>query len=188
MTKLVTTTKTPEASKSTLSAIEAQLGFVPNVYRVFARVPTALIGLMSLNAAIEETSFSPAEREIIALTTSVYNRCRYCVAGHSTFALQHGVNAQSVDAIRTGGFSLEPREHALGRTTLKVLEHKGQLSAADTAIFLNAGYSSAQLLELLLGIAAKTMTNFASKIAKIPLDEAFLDQAWTPLGEKTDSN
>ncbi|WP_430404080.1 carboxymuconolactone decarboxylase family protein [Hyphomonas sp.] len=190
MTESVTTTKmtTAEDSESTLNAIRAEVGFIPNVYGVFARVPSAFKGLMSLNAAFEETSFSAAEREIVALTTSVYNRCPYCVAGHSTFALQQGVDAETVDAVRSGGFSLDPREQALGRTTLAMLQRKGQLSTADTITFLNAGYSCSQLLELLLGIAAKTMTNFASKIAKIPLDEAFLDQAWTPLGEKADSN
>lgn len=181
-------TTAPEARQSPLDAINAAVGFVPNVYGTFASVPAALKGLVSLNAAFEETSFSAAEREIIALTTSVYNRCPYCVAGHSTFALQHGVDSETVNAIRTGSFGLDPREHALGRTTLTILQRKGLLSAVDTATFLNAGYSSAQLLELLLGIAAKTMTNFASKIAKIPLDEAFLDQAWTPLDEKADSN
>lgn len=169
----------PEASRDILCAIEEGLGFIPNVYGVFAGVPAALTGLASLNSAFDETSFSPAEREIIALTTSVFNQCPYCVAGHSTFALQHGVDADTIAAVRSGDVSAEPRMQALGILTLRILKKKGALRASDIRPFLNAGFCSSQILELLIGIAAKTMTNFAAKIALAPLDEEFSDQVWT---------
>lgn len=170
----------PEACRDILFAIEEGLGFVPNVYGMFAGTPAALTGLTSLNSAFDDTSFSPAEREIIALTTSVYNQCPYCVAGHSTFALQHGVDADTVHAVRAGGVSGDPRLQALGRITLSILEKKGAIGVADIRPFLNDGYHTPQILELLIGIAGKTMTNFAAKIARIPLDKEFADQAWLP--------
>ena len=163
-----------------LDELQDKLGFIPNIYTTFASVPVAFEGLTSLNASFANSSFTPAEQEIIALTTSVFNRCPYCVAGHSTFALQHGVDADTIDAIRDGGDSSEPRYQSLGRTTHALLKNKGHLTPAETATFLNGGFQLPQLLELLLGIAGKTMTNFASKIAQVPLDKAFLDQEWTP--------
>lgn len=171
----------PEAVSNVLCELEERLGYVPNIYTTFAGVPAAFEGLAALNSNFSNASFTPAEQEIIALTTSVFNECPYCVAGHSTFALQNGVDAASVEAIRAGNVSLDPRYQALGCTTLILLKRKGQLSTADTAAFLNAGFQLPQLLELLLGIAGKTMTNFASKIAKVPLDKAFHEQAWTPI-------
>lgn len=164
-----------------LRELQSKLGFIPNVHSTFAAVPVAFEGLASLNASFGNSSFTAAEQEIIALTTSVFNQCPYCVAGHSTFALQHGVDAETVAAIRAGSYSRNARHQALGRTTHALLENKGHLSPAESAVFLNCGYQSAQLLELLLGIAGKTMTNFASKLAQIPLDNAFLEQEWTPL-------
>lgn len=175
-----TTATAPEASRETLLAIEGGLGFVPNIYGMFAGAPAALRGLATLNAAFDQTSFSPAECEIIALTTSVYNQCPYCVAGHSTFALNHGVDQETVDAVRAGGVGTDPRLQALGRLTLRVLETKGAISSGDMRAFLNAEYEASQILELLIGIAAKTMTNFAAKISRLPLDRAFADQAWSP--------
>jgi uncharacterized peroxidase-related enzyme len=175
-----TTANAPAASRDILSAIEGGLGFVPNVYGLFASAPASLIGLAGLNQAFDQTSFSPAEREIISLTTSVYNQCPYCVAGHSVFALQCGADAETVAAIRAGGLSSNPRFQALGKITRTVLENKGAIGAADIRPFLNAGFHASQILELLLGIAGKTMTNFASKIARIPLDAEFADQAWSP--------
>ncbi len=178
--RIETAATAPEASREILGAIKEGLGFVPNVHGVFAAAPAALTGLTSLNAAFEETSFSPAECEIIALTTSVFKQCPYCVAGHSTFALQHGVDAVTIDAVRAGGVSDEPRLQALGQITLCILEKKGAIGAADIRPFLNAGFNAPQILELLVGVAGKTMTNFASKIARVPLDDAFAAQVWSP--------
>lgn len=173
-----TTATVTGAARDILSAIEEGVGFVPNVYGLFADAPAALTGLAALNAAFDDTSFSPGEREIIALTTSVYNQCPYCVAGHSTFALHHGVDAETVNAVRAGGVSNDPRLQAIGRITRAILEKKGAINAADIRPFLNVGFQSPQILELLIGIAGKTMTNFASKTARIPLDDQFADQAW----------
>ena len=180
--KIETTTSAEPGARETLKAIEAGVGFVPHIYGVFAGAPTALAGLVALNASFSETAFSPAEQEVIALTTSVFNQCPYCVAGHSTFALNHGVDPACVDAMRAGGVSIEPRYQALGRFTQAVLENRGALGVQDVAAFLNAGFQTTQILELLLGVAGKTMTNFASKIARTPLDDAFLDQAWEVSG------
>ena len=176
-----TTQTAPETSKKLLGAIEANLGFVPNIYGVFASAPAALNALVSLNSAFAESSFTPVEQEIIALTTSVYNQCPYCVAGHSTFALKHGVELETVSAIRAGGVSNNPRLQALGLMTLSILDKKGAIGAFEMRKFLNAGFRSSQTLELLAGIAGKIMTNYASKFTRLPLDEKFSDQTWSPI-------
>ena len=94
--KIETAITAPAEARDILRAVEAGVGFVPNVYGVFAGAPEALKALAAINASFDATSFTPAEREIIALTTSVYNQCPYCVAGHSTFALAHGVDPDPV--------------------------------------------------------------------------------------------
>ena len=176
-----TTETAPVESRDLLGAVEEGVGFVPNIYGVFAGVPSALKGLASLNEAFGESSFSPAEREIIALTTSVYNQCPYCVAGHSVFALRNGVDAETVSLIRAGSVSDDPQFQVLGQITHHILEKNGAIGAAEMRRFLNAGFRATQILELLLGIAGKTMTNFAAKIARVPLDAEFADHAWAPV-------
>lgn len=178
--KIQTPAITQGAAGAILSAIEDEWGFVPNVHGVFANAPAALTGLVALNEAFGETSLSPIEREIVALTTSVYNQCPYCIAGHSTFALALGVDQDTVDAVRAGGVSNDARLQALGRLTFAILDKKGAIGAHDVRPFLNAGFELPQILELLVGIAAKTMTNLAAKIARIPLDQEFAEEAWSP--------
>ncbi|KCZ93893.1 carboxymuconolactone decarboxylase family protein [Hyphomonas johnsonii] len=183
--KIETLATAPAGSRDILDAIDAGLGFVPNVYGVFARAPNALSALAAINAGFDASSFTPGEREIIALTTSVYNQCPYCVAGHSTFALAHGVDPETVEAVRAGGLSKDTRLQVIGQLTLSILEKKGALGPSEIRSFLNAGFQPVHILELLVGIAGKTMTNFASKIARIPLDDAFAAQAWASATTKT---
>lgn len=178
--KIETNATAPAASRDILDTIKAGLGFVPNVYGVFAGAPNALNALAAINAGFDAASFTPGEREIIALTTSVFNQCPYCVAGHSTFALAHGVDPDTVEAVRAGGLSKDTRLQVIGQLTLSILEKKGALGPSEIRSFQKAGFEPGQILELLIGIAGKTMTNFASKMARIPLDDAFAAQAWTP--------
>ena len=170
----------PPESREILDSVEQDFGFIPNIYRALAATPAALDALAALNTGFARSGFTPAEREIAALTTSVFNRCAYCVAAHSGLALAEGVDPRVIEAVRCGGVAPDTRLEALHRMTLAVLESRGELEPAQVRAFLNAGFQAPQIMELLIGIAAKVMTNFASKIAHLPLDDAFADQAWEP--------
>jgi len=169
-----------EAAQTILAAIEDKLGFVPNVHRVIGEAPVALQALAGLGECFDRSSFTPAEREIIALATSVTNECGYCVAGHTTFALGEGVSVEDLDAIRRGQPAPDARIEALHRFTRALVAKKGMIAPSDVDAFLGAGFDRSQIFELLIGIAAKTMTNLASKALSVPLDQAFAAHAWTP--------
>lgn len=170
----------PADSRDILITLQEKAGFVPNVFGLIANAPIALAALAAVNNGFEETSFTPAEREIISLATSVENQCRYCVAGHSTFAVALGVSPVEVEAIRSGKAAEDQRLEALRHFTSLLLQKKGEVSMRDIDAFLGAGFEEAHIFELLIGIIAKVMTNFASKLARIPVDDEFADHAWVP--------
>jgi len=62
------------------------------------------------------------------------------------------------------------------------IEQRGWLSENDKDIFFAAGYTKAQLLEVILGISYKTLSNYVNHIAETPLDDAFASGAWAPAG------
>ncbi|MDG2005435.1 MAG: carboxymuconolactone decarboxylase family protein [Novosphingobium sp.] len=177
---IFTTDDAPLASAKILAALKAGLGFVPNIHGVFAASPTALKALTGLNEAFDQSSFSAAEREVISLTTSVFNECGYCVAGHSTFARMAGVSPATIGALRANETSEDQRLNALSRFTRALLRKRGAIDETEMQEFMVAGFRREQMLDLLVGIAAKTMTNFASKATNTPLDMAFVDDAWAP--------
>lgn len=178
----------PERSREILDAILDGKGFIPNVFGLIAEAPVVLEGIAAVNMCFDKTSFTPAEREVIALATSVENQCGYCVAGHSTFALKHGVSPADVAQIRSGARADDPRLEALRAFTTSLVRKKGLVSEADIEVFLLAGFKEAQILELLLGIIAKVMTNFASKLAHVPVDTEFAEHKWEPETKQIDNH
>lgn len=165
----------PAAARKSLASIESIAGFVPNVFGLLAHAPEALGALVSLNQFFENTHFSVHEREIVSLVASVENECQYCVAGHSAFASHHGIDPGVVDAIREQREVPDTRIEALRLFTALMVRSRGEITNADVERFLAAGFRSEQVLEVLIGIAAKTITNYASKLAAIPIDEQFSD-------------
>jgi AhpD family alkylhydroperoxidase len=51
-----------------------------------AEAPALVTAYTTLSRIFEETSFSPAERQVVLLTVSYENGCEYCVAAHSVIA------------------------------------------------------------------------------------------------------
>lgn len=168
----------PAASKETLAAVAKAYGFLPNLMGVMAEAPAALKAYPTLIGLFDQTSFSPTERQVVLLATSVENGCAYCVAAHTAIAGMQGVPGEVVQAIRAGQPIADPRLEALRRFTLAVVTSRGRLSDADTALFLGAGYTQGQVLEVVLGVAIKTLSNYTNHIAETPLDDAFAGAAW----------
>jgi alkylhydroperoxidase family enzyme len=84
-----------------------------------------------------------------------------------------------VQAIRAGRPIVDYKLEALRRFTAAVVTMRGWPSEADTRGFLDAGYTRAQILEVVLGVGMKTLSNYTNHIADTPLDHAFAKAAWS---------
>jgi uncharacterized peroxidase-related enzyme len=169
------------ASVSLLSTLEAQLGFIPNVFAVMAESSHALSAFMGLNQHFGASSLSATERELVQLVASAENGCGYCLAGHTTFARDQDVDPALIDALRRGIALPEPRLEALVGLTRALIRTSGH--ACDDAFvqFFEAGYTQQQALEVIIGISVKTISNLASNAFAIPIDDAFASCVWTPV-------
>ena len=112
----------PEGSKPILEGATQKYGFTPNLLAVLSESPTTLKTYTTLAGLFGETSFSPAEQQVISMTTSFENGCTYCMAAHSTISNMTGVPAEVVEALRTGSpqacllyTSPSPRDATLSR-------------------------------------------------------------------------
>ncbi len=169
----------PAAARATLAGAKKAFGFVPNLLGVMAEAPALVNGYTTLSRIFEETSFSPAERQIVLLTVSYENECTYCVAAHSIVAAMQKVPAEAVGAIRDGKPIADAKLEALRRFTAAVTRTRGRPSDDDTRAFMNAGYGKAQVLEVILGIGVKLLSNYTNHIADTPLDAPFVSAAWS---------
>ncbi|WP_428380308.1 carboxymuconolactone decarboxylase family protein [Nevskia ramosa] len=181
---LPTAETAPEASRATLVAIEKAWGFAPNLMRTFANSPAVVQGAWGLLGAFQQTSFTPAERELVMIAASVENACGYCTAGHSLMGKGAGLSDTQIAALRAGEALDDARLEALRRFTTAVVARRGHVGEVELQAFLASGYAPPQVLEVVLGVAAKTLTNYTDHLASVPLDDAFQSAAWTPASRK----
>lgn len=168
----------PEASRATLAAVEKAWGFAPNLIRTFANSPAVLEGAWALLSAFSKTRFTPAEQQLISLAISVENECGYCAAAHSLMGKGAGLSASELDAARAGLPVLAPRHEALRHFATVVTATRGNPGIAEINAFLGAGYDQTAILEVILGVATKTLMNYTDHVASVALDDAFKATAW----------
>ena len=174
----VNRTVTPEATQL-LAGVEIQLGFVPQIFAVLADSPTTLAAFVGLNERLAESSLSAAEQETVQLAASVERESEYCVAGHTRFAQDQRVAKPVIDSLRRSAPVPDVRLDALASFTRALVRSDGRVSSLDLDRFLSAGYEQAQAFEVILGVCVKTLSNLASNLMQIPLDDAFAGYAWT---------
>ncbi len=167
----------PEAARPTLDQAKARFGFVPNILLGLAESPAALEGYMTLMGIFHGGSFSEIERDVALIAVSARNRCDYCVAAHSTQGAAHGLSEDDLAAIRARKPLSDPRLEALRRFVDAVVEKRGWVGEDEIQAFLSAGFTRPQALEILVAVAAKTLSNYANHMIGTPIDDQFAAQA-----------
>ncbi|MBI1875391.1 MAG: carboxymuconolactone decarboxylase family protein [Acidobacteria bacterium] len=177
---LHTVESSPAPSRDAMNAVGKKFGFIPNLIRELAAAPAAVNAYVTLNGIFDGTSLTPVERQIVLVTTSVENTCEYCVAAHTAGLKMAGLADDQIEAVRERRPLANPKLDALRRLTTAVVNNRGWIGDADLEAFLQAGYSREQVLEVLVGVAMKTLSNYANHIAQTPLDKQFEAFAWAP--------
>jgi uncharacterized peroxidase-related enzyme len=148
--------------------LKKALGFVPNLYATFAHSPTALGTYLALQNA--KSSLQPKEREVINLVVSQVNDCEYCLAAHTALGKMVGFTEAQILEIRRGRASFDPKLDGLARFVREVAEQRRQVSAAATDAFLAAGWSQANLVDAIMVVGDKSISNYLHGTTKIPVD------------------
>lgn len=169
----------PAAAKDILASAKKSLGFVPNLFGVMAEAPALLNAYTTLSGIFDQTSLDATERQVVLLATSYENNCSYCIAAHSIIAGMQKVPVDVISALRDGRPIADPKLESLRHFTIAVVKSRGWPSEVDTQAFLSAGYGRQQVLEVVLGIGMKTLSNYANHVAGTPLDQLFAPAAWT---------
>lgn len=174
-------TAEPRAATA-LESAHSSLGFIPNMYAVMANSPGLLDSYLYGYALFrQESGFTPAEQEVVFLTISRENACHYCMAAHSFVAdAVSKVPRPITDAIRDGKPIPDGKLAVLSAFTRIMLASRGHPDKADIAAFLAAGYSERQVLEIILAIAVKTLSNYSNHLFHTPVDSVFAARSWQP--------
>ncbi len=168
------------AEKPVLEKALAQVGFIPNMYTGMANSPGLLNTYLDGYAAFRQDSgFDSVEQEVVFLTISKVNGCSYCMAAHSFLAdAKSKVPGEVTDAIRDGNEIADGKLAALSEFTKIMVEKRGLPSRVDVAAFIGAGYGERQILEIILAISVKTISNYSNHLFHTTVDEVFAGRTW----------
>ncbi|XKE46898.1 carboxymuconolactone decarboxylase family protein [Halomonas organivorans] len=163
-----------------LEQAKENLGFVPNMYEAMAKAPGVLdTYLHGYQLFREDSGFSPAEQEVVFLTISRLNGCEYCMSAHSMLADKVSqVPEAAIQALREDREIPDERLAAISRFTRVMFETRGRPSNDEAKAFLDAGFEEQHMLQVVLALAVKTLSNYSNHLNRPALDEAFAGHAW----------
>jgi len=177
---VITLDNAPEASKPLLENTQQNFGFVPNLIGVMAQSPALTEAYLTISGIFSNSGLSPTEQQIVLLTVSHFHECRYCMAAHTAIASMQSIESEVIQAIRDDLPIADKKLQALRIFTKRVVENRGWLPECDINDFINAGYQESHVLDIIVGIAQKTLSNYTNHLANTPLDEAFSEVSWSP--------
>jgi len=154
----------PETSRGSLEAVKKLLGSVPNMFRIIANSPQTLEGYLGLNGALGNGSLDAQTRERIALAVAQVNGCNYCLAAHSYLGTNFAMlSAAEIAANRRGTSGDEKAAVAVGFAT-KITNSRGKVSDSELQAVRAAGYSDAEIVEIVGHVAVNTFTNYINEV------------------------
>ncbi|HEX7928143.1 MAG TPA: carboxymuconolactone decarboxylase family protein [bacterium] len=168
----------PAQAAPVLSAIQSQLGLVPNLTASMASAPVMLQTFAAARDLAAKTSFTPVEREAIAITVHHNTQCTYGMAVHSTVARKVGMGDADLRALREGELPPTPRLAALSRFACEVTSRRGRIEPAHVEQLCAAGFAPEQALEVLTVVAMAWLASSAHYITRVELDAPFQPQRW----------
>ena len=175
----------PEASKPLLEKSQKAFGRLPGLHKVLAESPQAYEGYQVLHKLFTETDFNAVELTVVWQAINVENECHYCVPAHTGIAKMMKVSEEISEALRNETALPTPKLEALRTFTVQMFRNRGNVNDAQMQAFFDAGYGHRAVLDVILGMAQKTMSNYVNHVAQTPVDEVFKPLAWergdTPL-------
>lgn len=177
--KIHTIESAPEGSKAQLEASVKSNGILPGLHGVLASSPQTFEAYGKLHELFTKSSFNAEELTVVWQTINVENECHYCVPAHTGIANMMKVDSSLSEALRNGTAMPTEKLQALHDMTLKIVRNRGQVLQEDLNTFYAVGYGEQQILEIILGLAQKTISNYTNHIANTPVDAPFQKFAWS---------
>ena len=167
----------PTGSAEVLAKVKDRYGFIPNLAAYVAESPLVLDALMDFVGAFDRVSLTAQEQQIVLLTVSALNGCSYCRTAHTALGRMAKIDGEILKATIALEPLPDPKLDALRRFTHQIVEEKGWVKEDAVRAFLDAGYTRAQVFEVVMGVAMKTLTNYSNHLAGAAPNPEFVAMA-----------
>lgn len=157
-----------ENNQGIFDNLQKGLGFVPNLYAYYAKNETALGDYLALQN--RKSTLRAKEREVVNLVTSQINDCRYCQSAHTALGKMNGFSDEQILEIRGGSASFDTKLDALAKFTKSVVDNRGRASQEAKDNFFEAGYSEANMIDVVVVVGDKTISNYLHNLTGFEID------------------
>jgi len=155
-------------NQAIFDTLEKAVGFVPNLYATYAYSDNALKNYLDLSNA--KTSLSAKEKEVVNLAVSEVNACLYCLSAHTAIAGMNGFTPDQILQLRAGEASFDNKLDALAKLARNITENRGAASEAVVDNFFAAGWTKENLMDAIVLVGDKTISNYLHKATDVPID------------------
>lgn len=156
------------ANQAIFDNLKKGIGKVPNLYAVYAHSEHALGTYLALAGA--KSSLKPKEKEVVNLVVSQVNECDYCLAAHTALSKMQGFTDEQVLEIRHADITFDDKLDALAKLAKSITENKGHADEHLVENFYAAGYNEGSLIDVILVVGDKTITNYIYALTGVPID------------------
>ena len=157
-----------ENNKTIFDGLKKSIGFVPNLFAAFAHSETALADCFTFQN--RKSTLNSKEREIVNLVVSQINDCRYCQSAHTVVGKMNGFTDNQILEIRKGSALFDKKLNALAEFTYEVTINRGKTSPEIIENFFAAGYTEANLIDVIILVGEKTISNLLYGVMQFPID------------------
>lgn len=177
--KIHTLETAPAESKALLEKSLKAFGSIPGLHAVLAESPQILEAYQYLHELFVNTSLNNDELTVVWQTINVEHECHYCVPAHTAIANMMKIDPAITEALRNETALPNEKLQALREFTLAMVRKRGAVSHEELDAFFAAGYQQRHVLEVLLGLSQKVISNYTNRIAETPIDAGFKKYTWT---------
>lgn len=156
-------------TKELFDTVKSKMGRVPNVMRTMGNSPAVLNGYLSFNAALNSSSIGSKLGELIALTVANENGCYYCDAAHIYVSNKMGLDTTAINNARRGT-STDPKINTALGFVKDILENRGHVSDVSISAIKSAGYTDAEIIEIVAKTSLYIFTNYLNIVAETDID------------------
>lgn len=153
-------------TRELLEGIRKGYGFIPNLFAYMAEAPTTVEAYLALNELVAKTSLSPAQQQVALLAVSVENDCKFCTVAHRAMGKMKGASEQTLTSLASHSEISDAKDRALATFTQTIVKTRGRPGEAEIRSFLGAGFTRQQILEVILIVSIKTLSNYINHLTK----------------------
>ncbi len=174
------TNTAPAASQPLIEKSIQANGRLPGLHAILAESPELFEAYQTLHKLFTSSTLDAEQLTVVWQTINVEHGCTYCVPAHTGIANMMKVDPALTEALRNKQPLPTAKLQALQDATLSIVRNRGNISEAEVQTFYSAGYTPRNLLEIILGLSQKVISNYTNHIAQTPVDKVFEKFAWSP--------